>query len=434
MKHNRRIWRTVIVTTIALVVGGVTRAAEDATVALNNALGLVDGREAGKAVAILADAARRYPQDRKIGGLLYTLLRDKRWPIPQTLPVKLPAGITVVKFSPDAKYVIAGAQDGTVRILDTDSGKLLDASIKHPGAVVAAVILPGNEMAFSLGKAGDADLWKIADGSIVKSWSNKESTFTEAAISKDYRRLALGYANGEVHVYDRDLGKQLGEPVKHSKVITSLGFSPDGETLGTGSADGTAHVFDTATGKPRDFVVQHKTPLVSVEVGRHDLLMTASQDGIVKTLNAKDGKLIVEINTGAKIYNAHLGGSGTYLSTILSDHTVRIWECQTGKEVQGTIRTDEGIVDADWGPEGLSMVTASDGPMAYTWRVRDGRRATQGMLHQAPVHVAAYGPNCRRIATGSTDGTLRVWRVDVGAAGEGVPVLRTPNAAGHTAF
>ena len=129
--------------------------------------------------------------------------------------------------------------------------------------------------------------------------------------------------------------------------ITSLGFSPDGETLGTGSADGTAHVFDLATGKARGFVVKHKTPLVSVDVGRHDLLLTASEDGVAKVLNAKDGQLIAEINCGAKIRNAHLGGSGTFLSTILSDNTVRIWECQTGKPAQGVIRTDEGIVDAD---------------------------------------------------------------------------------------
>jgi WD40 repeat protein len=434
MKQKRRLWKTVLVAMIACTSGSAARAADDAATALRNALDLAEGYDARKAVAVLADAARRYPQDRKIGGLLFTLLRDKRWPIPQTLPVKLPAGITVLKFSPDAKYVIAGAQDGTVRILDTDSGKLLDATVKHPGAVVAAVILPGNELAFSLGNAGDALLWKIADGSTVKSWTNKDSTFTACAISKDYRRLALGYANGEVRVYDRDLGKQVGEPVKHSKAITSLGFSPDGETLGTGSADGTAHVFDVATGKAREFVIKHKTPLVSVEVGRNDLLLTASEDGVAKVANAKDGKKIAEINCGAKIRNAHLGGSGTYLNTILSDNTVRIWECQTGKEVQGTIRTDDGIVDADWGPEGLSMVTASDGPTAYTWRVRDGSRASEGMAHQSPVHVAAYGPYGRRIATGCTDGALRVWRVDVGAASEGLPGIRTHNGPVHTAF
>jgi WD40 repeat protein/tetratricopeptide (TPR) repeat protein len=433
MKPIQRIWKAVVVAMMACTVGSVARAADDANTALNNALDLVEGYEARKAVAVLADAARRYPQNHKIAGLLYKLLRDKRWPVGQTLPVKLPAGITVMRFSPDAQLLIAGAEDGTVRIMESDTGKLLNGQMKHPGAVVGVVILPGNELAFSIGKAGDANLWKIADGSTVKSWSNKDSTLTAGAISKDFRRLALGYANGEVRVYDRDQAKQIGESVKYTKAITSLGFSPDGETLGMGSADGTARVFDVATAKPHAFVVKHKSALVSVEVGRNDLLLTASEDGIAKTLNAKDGKLMAEIDTGAKIRNAHLGGSGTYLSTILDDSTVRIWECQTGKAAQGVIRTDDGIVDADWGPAGLSMVTASDGPIAYNWRVRDGRRVTEGMVHQSPVHVAAYGPNSRRIATGCKDGTLRVWRVDVGAASEGLPAVRMHNAAVRSA-
>src|SRR4051812_24421637 len=433
MKPTRRLWTTMLITMMACTSGSAARAADDAATALHNALDLAEGYEARKAVAILADAARRYPQDRKIGGLLFTLLRDKRWPIPQTLPVKLPAGITVVRFSTDAKLLIAGTEDGTVRILDTDTGKLLDGQVKHPGAVVGVVILPGNELAFSIGKVGDANLWKIADGSTVKSWSNKDSTLTAGAISKDFRRLALGYANGEVRVYDRDQAKQIGESVKYTKAITSLGFSPNGETLGMGSAVGTARVFDVGSAKPHGFVIKHKSALVSVEVGRYDILLTASEDGIAKTVNAKDGKLIAEIDTGAKIRNAHLGGSGTYLSTILDDSTVRIWECQTGKPAQGVLRTDDGIVDADWGPAGLSMVTASDGPLVFNWRVRDGRRVSEGMLHQSPVHVAAYGPNSRRIATGCKDGTLRVWRVDVGAASEGMPTIRTHNAAVRSA-
>src|SRR3954469_20383710 len=111
MKQTRRIWKTVVVAMMACTTGSVARAAEDATTALNNALDLVEGYEARKAVAILADLARRYPQDRKIGGLLYTVLRDKRWPVPQTLPAKLPASITVVRFGVDGELVIAGAED-----------------------------------------------------------------------------------------------------------------------------------------------------------------------------------------------------------------------------------------------------------------------------------------------------------------------------------
>src|SRR5689334_6432493 len=222
MKRAQPTWAGRVAAAFILALSGFARAQQKPEPAIDRALDLVEDNNAREAVAVLADAARRYPQDRKIGGLLYTLLRDKRWPLPATLPVKLPSAITMLRFSPDAKLVIAGTDDGTVRILDSDSGKLLNATIKHPGAVVCAAILPGNELAFSLGKAGDAHLWKITDGSTVKQWSNRDSTFTACAISKDYRRLALGYANGDVRVYDRDLGQQIGEPITHAKDITSL--------------------------------------------------------------------------------------------------------------------------------------------------------------------------------------------------------------------
>ena len=100
--------------------------------------------------------------------------------------------------------------------------------------------------------------------------------------------VSLGYANGEVRVYDRELGKQLGEAVKHPNAITSSPFSPDGETLGT-DRQTAPRVFSMWPPVKRagSWVVKHKSPLVSVDVGRGDLLLTASEDGIASCPNAK---------------------------------------------------------------------------------------------------------------------------------------------------
>lgn len=435
MKKTWRRWQSGIAAILLLSSGGVVRAADDANAVVNSALDLLENHDARQAVAVLADGARRYPQDRKLGGLLYTLLRDKRWPLPATLPVKLPAAITAIDLSQDCKFAIAGAEDGTVRVLETETGKLLDATVKHPGAIVGVAIYPGNELAFSVGKAGVARIWKIADGTIVREWKNNDSTFTAYAVSKDYQRVALGYENGDVRVFDRETGNQVGETVKHSKRITGLVFA-EAKVLGTASADGTARVWELSTGRPREFVVKHKSPIVSVDIDRLGvLLMTASEDGMVKLVNTKDGKPITgDVDCGSGILDAHLGGSGAFFNTVLKDHTVRVWDSQTGKSVGGVIRTDEGIVSADWGPAGLSVVTASDGPLAYTWRVRDGRRVSEGMLHQSSVRIAAFGPMSRRIATGCADGTVRIWRIDTGASSEGLPTLRTHDAGVRTAF
>jgi WD40 repeat protein/tetratricopeptide (TPR) repeat protein len=427
---------SLILAIVALAGSNVARAAEDSNAAIHSALDLLEDNNAREAVAVLADAARRFPEDRELGELLYIMLRDNRWPMPQTLSLKLPAAISVVKFSPDEKLAIAGADDGTVRVIDVEAGKLLDTTVKHPGAIVGVMILPGDELAFSIDKSGLSRLWKIADGSVVQEGQNRTSSLTTFAVNKDYNLLALGYADGEVHVRDRD-GKLVGEPVKHSKAITDLVFSPDGQSLASGSEDGTARIWDVKTSKSRDFVIKHKAPLTSVDADRLGVcLLTTSKDGIARVSRlGKDGKPIVkEVNCGAGILHAQFGASGIYFSTTLTDHTVRIWESETGKPAQGVIRTEDGIVSSDWGPAGISMVTASDGPLANIWRARTGERISEGMLHQSPVRIAAYGPNSRRIATGCADGTVRIWRVDVGAASQVIPTIRTHNGPARTAL
>ena len=44
---------------------------------------LMEGQNPREAVALLAETARKYPQNRNVGHLLYTLLRDRNWPMPQ---------------------------------------------------------------------------------------------------------------------------------------------------------------------------------------------------------------------------------------------------------------------------------------------------------------------------------------------------------------
>ena len=423
-----------MVAILALASSSGAQVAEDSRAAINSALDLLENNDARAAVAMLADAARRYPSDRELGELLYTLLRDKRWPMPQTVSLKLPAAISVVDFSPDSKLAIAGAEDGTVRVIDVEAGKLLDATVKHPGPIVGVTILPGNELAFSIDKSGLSRLWKIADGSVVREGKNHTSSLTTFAINKDYNRLALGYADGEVHVRDRE-GNLVGEPVKHSKAITALVFAPDGQSLASASEDGTARVWDVKTDKPRDFIVKHKGPITSVDIDRLGVwLLTTSKDGIAKVSSAKDGKPVPkEVNCGAGILQANFGSSGIFFSTTLTDHTVRIWESETGKPAEGVIRTEDGIVSADWGGAGISLVTASAGPLANIWRARTGERVSEGMLHQSSVRIAAYGPNSRRIVTGCADGTVRIWRPDMGSSSKALPTIRTHNASARTA-
>ena len=412
------------------------RAQSDAEKAYEAAEDLLDDNRSHEAVAVLADAARKFPQDRKIGGWLFALLRDRHWPVSAVLPVKLPGAVKVVDFSADSSRVIAGCDDGTVRIVNPETGEFIGPGIRHDAGVIAVAILPGNELALSVSKTGVARYWQIRDGKTEREWSDPKKTFATFALSKDLQRVAVGYVSGEVVIFNHASGASEGEAIKPGQAVTALAFSPDAQALAVATQDGACRVWNLTTGKPRDFTVRHEGRLMSVDFDRKGtLLLTASESGIAKVTDATTGAPVVpEMNCGAAIYEARFGSSGFRIMTVLADHTVRLWDTLTGKEVDGVIRTDKGIPQADWGPAGLRIVTASDGVEAHLWRATDGEQLDEGMLHESPVSVAAFGPNSRFIATGCTDGTLRLWRQDVGAANRGLPTVRRHRAAARTAF
>lgn len=412
-------------------------AAPDAADRANaRALDFLSDGKSREAVAVLADSARRHPENRKTGALLYSLLRDKHWPVAQTLPVKMPAAVTVLDFSTDSSLVIAGAKDGTVRVIDVESGEFTGATIKHPGSIIGVKIAPGNEYAFSVGAAGVAHIWDLATGKVIRRWQAKGKKISASATNDDLSLVALGYEDGDAIVYSRRTGGPLGEPIHHTRAVTSLVFSRDGQSLAAASADGTARVWDLGTMKPRDFTVKHKSPLTNVDLGRLGiLLLTSSKDGIAKVTDATNGAPIIsDVDCGAPIRDARLGASGIRFLTVLADHTVRIWDSYTGEPVEGVIRTDDGIASADWSGTGLRIITGSDGPRVHLWRMRDGERLCEGMLHESPVPIVAAGPLGKFVATGCTNGEVRIWRQDIGATANPLPTVRKHHGPVRTAL
>ena len=436
MKRRRQIWRTAIVTTVALITGSVAPAAEDGNTEVKQALDMMEAQNPREAVALLADTARKYPQNRNVGHLLYTLLRDRNWPMPQTLPVKMSGEVTALAFNSDGSKLMAGSADGTIRILDGEKGEFTEVTVKHPAAVVGLRMGPKDEAAVSLSRDGLVQIWDPKTGKILQKLSSEGHKLTAGAATPDLKLIALGYEDGQAIVYSRETGKPIGQPLKHEKAVRDLVFSRDDTTLASASEDGTARVWDVATLKPREFVIKHNAPLVDIDIGRLGvLLLTASEDGIMQIHNAQTGKAMVpDINCRSPILRASFGTSGIFATTVLADHTVRVWDTGSGKEVEGIIRTDDGIRDAIWGPGGMRILTASDGRKAALWRGRDGARVSEDMLHSAPLRVIAFGPVGRFLGTGTADGSVRIWRQDIAATANPMGTVFQHFASARTAF
>src|SRR5436190_22287127 len=67
-----------------------------------------------RAVAILAAAARQHPEDRVLGAMLYSSIRDHVWHMPQILPVKHSDEVRALGFSDDGPMFASGSASGEI--------------------------------------------------------------------------------------------------------------------------------------------------------------------------------------------------------------------------------------------------------------------------------------------------------------------------------
>jgi WD40 repeat protein len=102
---------------------------------------------------------------------------------------------------------------------------------------------------------------------------------------------------------------------------------------------------------------------------------------------------------------------GSLIATGVEDRSVRVWDVKTGKE-RRTLRGHRDLVNAiAFSPDGKRVVTGSYDRSVRVWDVKTGdARVLSG--HVGPVWTAAWiGPE--QIATGSSDGTVRLWTLPV---------------------
>jgi WD40 repeat protein len=71
-----------------------------------------------------------------------------------------------------------------------------------------------------------------------------------------------------------------------------------------------------------------------------------------------------------------------------------------------------GVIFAQFSPDGLRVVTGSEGKTAQVRNAKTGQPLTEPLMHPAPV-FAQFSPDSQRVVTVSEDNTARIWHVPI---------------------
>lgn len=167
--------------------------------------------------------------------------------------------IMALAFSPDGRYLAAGASDGKIFVWDAAKGKCLRWWQGHAAMITSLAFTGDGAKLMTTAEDRTARLWDAASAKELQYVSQGEDTFGGVRLTPDGK---LGAAlscwfDGRVYLWDLTSGKGLPRIPLAAKKITQIAFAPTGKMLAACESDGKITLYETATGKERTAFTGH---------------------------------------------------------------------------------------------------------------------------------------------------------------------------------
>jgi WD40 repeat protein len=281
-----------------------------------------------------------------------------------------------VVFSADAKTLITGGYDRTVRHWDVVSGKNTFTSPKLAGRISSMAPLPvkqgkrvkkvlvivasdnsadsifiwdasskasskkltgvahgsGAVSASADGKfvvgvhGGGIDVWESATGLRIRNFDSR-GFGGGLALSSDARYVAIATEDNQLECYELKSQKPMRTFKGHTGAVTCAVFTSDGKKIVSGSVDGTIRVWDVQTSEEIRTLKGHVGSVRCLAISASDTrVLSGGDDGSVRLWDLTNGQLFETLEGHKKPVNAVSFSPEIHLAASASeDGTAILW-------------------------------------------------------------------------------------------------------------
>ena len=315
------------------------------------------------------------------------------WPVTET-PEKLhlmarQGGAPVVAFSPDGSRLASGSKDGTARICDVASGRVLRACHgKH------------------FGSAPSADF---------------PQSIEAVAFSPDGKCLATGDNLGWVSAWNAETGKEVAELADDGKTppggVWRLQFSPSGQYLAAAGNNGVAvwKVRPNATGVTLERVgtaipseAAHLVYDLAIHPTEKELVfLSAGRKVYAAKMEGSGEPRVLEKTSGVDLRGLNFDAAGDRLTFITNRGTLAVWDWRAHTAKDTNVPTHHvGLTGGRW------AATSSPKREVVIYDLKTSRIAMTLPPEESEIWCLAWSPDGKRLAVSMSDGGVAIWDLD----------------------
>jgi WD40 repeat protein len=344
-----------------------------------------------------------------------------------------------IAFRPDGTEAASGDALGFVRFWDvvkTAPGMVAGA---HDGPVRTVAYHPTEPQLLTGSDDGTIKLWKLplTSPTLLSGHSDAVQAVT---VSRDGKLIVTGGADGQVRVVNLGTDEApavLAELAEQPSPVTALAFSNDDKVIASGSAtgfvkawnvsDGTAAFqFQGHSGSVTDIAVQ---PLVKDADAEPPLLATTGEDGTLRIWNKPADPVALE-SFAQQITRVVTSRDGKLLATsgLLNGlPAIVIRNLETDSRVTTLLGHAGPVRTMQFSTDGKKLATGSDDGTARVWDLTDEKfpEVARFTGHAAAVTAVTISIDGTLCVSGAANNSLKVWNIADG--------IETQNLAGHTA-
>ncbi len=302
-------------------------------------------------------------------------LRPPAMPLgtPQVLLLKAKGNPTCVKFSPDGKRIVC------------------------------------------VGLEGELGVWDASNGSEVFSCERRSDVIEQIESSEDGKRLVILDRCGTIREIDLESGAEMQLHRGPVAQASSIDFSVRGDRCAFGFRDGRIKLHDFSTGDDVTFCRGDgnsvRATVFSTDGNR---LMSGFQDGSISMWSiSNEIELLWEQKHDNSVECLAFSPKGNFVASSAGDATVRVWSPFDGTELSHLKLEKSGVWTLAFSIDGNHLAGGFWNDV-HIWKAETLDEVVVLQGHEKFVECVSFSPDGNWIASGASDGTLRLWDLESG--------------------